>query len=155
MAFGAIKPEGPKVTPPKSMKPDSSIEYGEYFANYVANCVGCHTNRDLKTGAFIGEPYAGELAVPPDAFSKGWSFITPNLTPDPKTGIMAKWTEEAFVNRFKAGRAYPGSPMPWGAFTRMTETELKGLYRYMNSLKPVEHKVGRTAYPPGEAVPES
>jgi mono/diheme cytochrome c family protein len=154
MALGMIKPEGTKGTPPKSVKIDTTVEYGNYIANYVANCVGCHTRRDMKTGAYIGEPYAGGHAMAPDEFSEGRGFITPNLTPHKETGIMTEWSEDAFVGRMKAGRVHKGSHMPWGAFSRMNDVELKAVYRYLKSLKPVANKIDKIIYEPGEKLPE-
>ena len=153
-AFGLLDPEGPKNTPPKSVVIDSTVAYGSYIANQVANCRGCHTERDLKTGAFIGVDFAGGMIMAADDFSEGYSFITPNLTPDKETGIMANWSEAAFINRFKGGRVYHGSPMPWGAYSRMNDLELKALYRFLKSLEPVSNKIAKTAFPPGEKMPE-
>jgi mono/diheme cytochrome c family protein len=153
-AFGMIKPEGTKGTPPKSVVMDTTVEYGNYLANYVANCVGCHTDRDMKTGAFIGERFAGGLFMAPDAFSEGKSFMTPNLTPHVGTGVMAEWTEDAFAARMKAGRVHSGSPMPWGAFSRINDMELRAIYRYLQSLKPVANKIEKTVFAAGEKLPE-
>lgn len=155
VAFGVLTPEGTKGTPPKSVVIDSTAEYGKYIANYVANCVGCHTNRDLKTGKFIGEPFAGGFIMPPDAFSEGYGFVTPNLTPDPETGRITEWDEQTFVNRMKVGRGKSTSPMPWGAFSRMTDLELKAVYRYLKTLAPVKNPVPKTIFAPGEKLPES
>lgn len=149
-AFGMIKPEGTKGTPPKSVPIDTTADYGKYLAHYVANCVGCHTERDLKSGAFIGKPFAGGMHFPPDVFSEGKSFTTPNLTPHKGTGVMAEWSEEAFISRFHAGRLISGSPMPWGAYSRMTDNDLKALYRYLHSLEPVERKVEQVVFEAGE-----
>jgi hypothetical protein len=153
MAFGMLKPEGTKGTAPKSMTIDSTIEYGRYLANDIANCVGCHTERDLKTGAFVGEDFAGGMLFPPDAFSQGKSFMTPNLTPDPATGHMTNWSEETFINRFKSGKVIEGSPMPWGAFSRINELELKAIYRYIQSLDPIENKIEKIVFEKGEETP--
>jgi len=155
MAFGLIKPESPKSQPPKSIVKDSTTEYGNYLSNFVANCVGCHTKRDMKTGAFIGTPFAGGLQMEPDVFTEGYGFITPNLTPDPETGVIATWNEQAFINRFKAGRVIKNSAMPWGSFSRINELELKAIYRYLKSLEPVKNKVPKTIFPPGDKMPES
>lgn len=38
LAVGMIKPEGPKATPPKSVKIEPSIEYGKYVAYNITNC---------------------------------------------------------------------------------------------------------------------
>lgn len=154
LATGLIKPEGPKGTPPKSIKIDTTKEYGSYIANSVANCVGCHTNRDLKTGAFIGEPFAGGFLMPADDMTKGFSFISPNLTPHKETGRLSEWNENAFVARFKLGRIHETSPMPWDAFSRLDEVEIRAVYRYLNSIPPVEKKVPKTVLAPGEPLPE-
>lgn len=151
--FGLIKPEVPASTPPKSVRIDSIAEYGGYLANSVANCVGCHTNRDMKTGALIGPPFAGGLLMEPE-IPGGTFHMTPNLTPDP-TGVTANWTEEMFVTRFKKGRVLKESPMPWGAFSRINELELKAIYRYLKSLDPVENKIPKTIFLPGEKLPET
>ena len=73
----ALKPSVPASPPPAFLERDSTVEYGKYLSEAVANCMGCHTNRDLKTGAFIGEPYAGGLVFE-DGSTQFWKFITPN-----------------------------------------------------------------------------
>jgi len=154
MAFGVMKPDKPKSTPPKTITPDTTAAYGAYLANTVANCVGCHTDRDLKTGKFTGKPLAGGFKMPADDFSQGYSFITPNLTPDMETGKIAKWDQEQFVNRFHSGRVYKGSPMPWGFFSRINDTELKALYAYISTVQPVANKIEKSVFEPGEKLPE-
>jgi hypothetical protein len=154
MAFGLIKPLVPKNTPPKSVAIDSTILYGSYMANNIANCVGCHTERDLKTGKFTGPAFAGGMHMLPDEFTKGFSFLTPNLTPDQETGVLSNWTETTFINRFRTGRIHEVSPMAWGAFSRMNEIDLKAIYRYLKSLEPVHNKIEKTVYAPGEKLPE-
>ncbi len=154
MAFGMIKPEGPKNTPPKSVAIDSTIAYGSYLANSVANCNGCHTKRDLNTGAFIGPPFAGGFQMPPDDFSEGYSFISPNLTPHKETGIIAYWNESTFITRMRGGRVHKGSPMSWGTVAKMTNLELKAIYRYLQSLDPVDNKIEKIVFAPGEEFPK-
>ncbi|MCK9408631.1 MAG: cytochrome c [Bacteriovoracaceae bacterium] len=135
-----IKPVGPMGEPPSSVSPDSTSAYGKYLVHSIANCVGCHTNRDMMTGAFIGEPFAGGFQMPSDAVP-GLMFTTPNITPDPETGKIFPWTEEVFVHRFRQGVQIVGSPMPWGSFKNMTGLELKAIYRYLRSVEPVHKKI--------------
>jgi mono/diheme cytochrome c family protein len=146
----AIKPSMPKGTPPDFVKRDSTVEYGEYLAFSVANCYGCHTNRDLQTGEFIGEPYAGGFKFGPDPSTGDWTFVTPNLTPDPETGIMAGWTEEQFIERMRGGRVFKTSHMPWGPFSRLEDVDLKALYRFFQTVTPVKQDNGPSAIPPTE-----
>jgi mono/diheme cytochrome c family protein len=151
LTLGVFKPEFPKNTPPVSVSRDTTIAYGKYLAETVANCRGCHTSRDPKSGMYNGPDYAGGMVFLPDANSNGYSFVSPNLTPDKETGVMAHWNEELFLARFETGRHPEGVPthhthMPWGAFSRMTETDLKAIYRYLNSLDPVSNKIERTFF---------
>jgi len=135
-----LKPTGPDGDVPKSIHPDSTAEYGKYLATYVANCRGCHTDRNLKTGAYQGPFFAGgfEMEAMGD---KNYIFHTPNISPDPVTGHIYKWTEEMFLARFRKGKIYPQSPMPWGPFGRMSDMEIKAIYRYLQTVKPVERKI--------------
>lgn len=152
LAFEIVKPIAPINDPPKVVIKDSTIKYGSYIANNVANCIGCHTERDLKSGAFIGPYFAGGMKFEPDGFSKGYAFVSPNLTPDKETGVISEWDEETFIARFQEGRVLNETPMPWGAYSRMDEIELKALYRYFMSLDPIIRKVEKTIYLPGEEL---
>jgi len=150
-----LKPSMPQSKPVYSIARDTTPEYGKYMAHYVANCYGCHTNRDMKTGAFIGEPFAGGLQFEPSPETQGYGFITPNLTPDPETGRMQGWTEAVFMKRMRSGRVHKTSPMPWGPFSRMDDNDLKAIYRYLQTVPPVKHEIVKVAYAPGEAMPEA
>lgn len=126
-----IKPVGPSGDVPVSVKPDTTAVYGNYLANNLANCSGCHTNRDHMTGAFIGEPYAGGSNIE--------GFITPNLTPD-SSGRLFGWSEKNFLDRFRMGKVIPNSPMPWNSFKRMNDDELKAIYKYLQTVQPAKMK---------------
>lgn len=140
IAFGLIKPMGDELIP-ETPACDSTAEYGKYLAESVANCRGCHTMRDMMTGAYIGTDYAGN--TPMEVFDdkgniiKGKHLVTPNLTPDRETGRMSQWPQEVFIARFRTGVGLPGSPMPWTSYKNMTDNDLKAIYKYLQSLKPV------------------
>lgn len=137
-----IKPVGPSATPEKSIRPDTLVEYGAYLANSVSNCRGCHTNRDLTTGAYVGAMYAGGFHMESPKEPTRWEVVTPNLTPDPETGHMYHWTEKQFIERFRKGKMIEHSTMPWGPFRRMRDLELKAIYKYLQTLKPESHDPG-------------
>ena len=150
-AVGGVNPGVPDEPIMKSIKKEVSIAYGEYLAYAVANCRGCHTSRDMKTGAYLGENYVGGLVFGPDNLTNGWIYTTPNLTPDLETGIMAKWTEADFVKRMREGRTLDYSPMPWGAFKNMDDDDLKALFLFFKSLDPVVNSIEETAVLPEES----
>jgi mono/diheme cytochrome c family protein len=128
-----VKPVGPSGEVPKSVKRDTSAAYGKYLAVSIANCQACHTKRDMA-GKLIGEPFAGGGVFA----EKDATYTSPNLTPH-ATGHISKWSQEAFVARFRAGKVLPGSPMPWNSFKRMSDDELKAIYNYLQTLKPVNN----------------
>jgi mono/diheme cytochrome c family protein len=141
-----IKPAGPSGQPPvQSPAPGVSIERGAYLANAVANCAGCHSPRNLADGSYTGPRFSGgtmEVDGDPDHV-----FGVPNLTPDAATGHIASWSEERFLARFRAGVGHPGSHMPWQAFARMSDDDIRSIYLYLNSLDPMENATGPILQP--------
>lgn len=83
----------------------------------------------------------------------GTSFAA-NLTPD-QTGI-GSWTEEQFIRAMKEGK-WKGlensrsllPPMPWQSYSHMPEEDLKAIFAYLKSIKPVKNPVPM-AIPPSE-----
>ncbi len=123
---------------------ENKVEYGKYIVT-IAVCMDCHT--PMKKGQLIQEKaYAGNL-----------EFILPtgivrssNITPDKTTGI-GNWTEEMFVNRFKAysdsASILPtvesefNTVMPWTLYAKMNEYDLKAIFAYLHSLEPINSQV--------------
>lgn len=129
LAF-VLAPQGPTRAVRAEVTPAPTAAYGEYLVHSVANCVGCHTARDLRTGAFTG-PLLGGGAVHESLSSPGKRFVAPNLTPDARWGWVASWPEEVFLARFRQGRLVEGSPMPWSAFRNMSDDDLRAIFRYL------------------------
>jgi mono/diheme cytochrome c family protein len=137
-----IRPKGPSAPPPAESPPEeATVARGRYVANTVAGCVGCHTDRSMLDGSFTGPRFAGGLKMPMDD-DPTRMFVTPNLTPDSATGHIYQWTEERFSARFRAGRVHAGSHMPWAPYARMSDTDLRAIYRYLRSLDPVRNETG-------------
>lgn len=134
-------------------RPDSSdqLATGGYLTN-AAGCIECHTQ--AEQGKIIAEL----------AFSGGREFKFPdgsivrssNITPDEETGI-GKWSEEAFVQRFKAytDSAYVpavnsgefNTIMPWTMYGNMTDEDLKAIYAYLRTVKSVRNSVTKFESP--------
>lgn len=149
--FGPRREPVPKHVPQGGV----SVERGEYLANGPGLCYGCHSTMDPSEGMkIVGARFQGSAQPEPDPTAPDSVFTAPNLTPDPKTGVMATWTEDVFVDRFKAGRVYPGSKMPWDNFAQMSEEDLRSIYRYLKSLQPVENFTGPSYRKADWAPPE-
>jgi len=134
-------PVGPSGAPPVRAPHGASVETGHYLVESVALCWACHTQRSQKTGKLVGPRFGGAtgLEEPGDA-AHTWS--PPNITSDPETGRLGRLTEDQFVARFRQGRLVPGSPMPWQAFSRMDEDDLRAIYRYLKTVPAVHHDNG-------------
>ncbi len=129
-------------------KPAKAINaaYGAYIVN-AAGCAECHTNA-VKGKKVEGMDFAGgrEFVIPGPK-----KIVSSNITPDKETGI-GYWTEDAFVSKFKAFEdksklADYKSPkdyqsmMPWSMYAGMDSTDLKAIFAYLKSLKPIHNKV--------------
>jgi mono/diheme cytochrome c family protein len=119
----------------------SPVKYGEYLTK-IANCTGCHTPVDPTGAPLSGMEWAGGLnLVGP------WGDVhSANLTPDP-SGIPY-YTEELFLKVLHTGNpgGKPLNPvMPWGYFRKMTDADMKAIFAYLRSLKPVPHRIDNTS----------
>lgn len=126
-----VKPVGPTEKIAITVKPDTTAAYGRYLTLNAANCSGCHTERGLS-GEFTGALLAGGMPM-----ENG--NTPPNLTPD-STGRLFGWNRQIFINRFRMGKIKPNSEMPWAMYQQMTDVELKAIYNYLLTVKPVRSK---------------
>lgn len=74
----------------------------------------------------------------------GISFAA-NLTPDRKTGIGG-WTPESFIKTMRTGRHLGAGrallpPMPWLNAAALTDQDLRAVFAYLKSLKPIRNQV--------------
>ena len=146
--------KAPAYAPPAPGPAGISAKRGRYLAHGPAFCAGCHTpTNPLKGFAPSGPWFSGEGQAEPDPLDPTQEFVTPNLTPDPETGVMAAWTEDAFVQRFRNGRVHAGSKMPWENYQQLTDEDLRSLYRYLRSVPRSRHAVGPSRRAAGWQAP--
>jgi len=127
------------VRPPESDK----VKYGEYLVT-LSSCVDCHTPVTPQG------PDRSRMFTGGHVFDAGhYKVASANITPDSTTGI-GTWTEEQFVDKFKLYRDKknwdfnPGKEntiMPLTEIAGMKDEDLKAIYVYLRSLKPVNNKV--------------
>ncbi|MEB2785582.1 cytochrome c [Algoriphagus persicinus] len=138
---------------PKAPPMEATIQRGEYLARYVANCVGCHTNRDQMTFEAIGPEFGGgmefepwpEFALAVGGDPEMW-MRTPNITPHPNSALSKFKTVEEWKARFRQGRLINISQMHWGPFSRMSDEDLEALYLYLTSLEPADYDAGEVMF---------
>jgi len=137
LAATNLKPAA-KVPPPYvAASAEPSAARGAYLANGPAACRFCHTKHDAMAG-FVetSVPFSGG-DVQADETDPTSELQAPNLTPDPKSSPIAAWDEATFLTRFRGGKVFRGSDMPWENVAEMTDADVRSLYRYFRSLTPV------------------
>jgi len=146
------------------------VARGSYLVN-TGGCHDCHTPKlftpkgpepDMSRN-LAGAPADSKVPpIPPGLISPaGWGALTnndltvwagpwgvsfaANLTPDKTTGLRS-WTEAAFIRSMRTGK-HKGvlrdilPPMPWQSMAKMTDDDLKAVFAYLLSLKPIPNKV--------------
>jgi hypothetical protein len=128
--------------PPKT----DLINYGKYLTN-AASCVECHTK--IEKGSLVaGTEFGGGREFP---FPDGSIVRAANISSDEETGIGG-WDEETFVGLFHAysdsttlsTKLNPGdfnSIMPWTMFGKMNDEDLKAIFAYLKTVKPIQNEV--------------
>ncbi|MFM7024217.1 MAG: cytochrome c [Flavobacteriales bacterium] len=122
------------------------IAYGKYLFT-MASCNECHTKQD-KGQPIEGMELAGGFEFP---LFTGGIVRSANITPDKETGI-GNWDEQSFVARFKSysdssyvpakiEKGQYNSVMPWMMYGQMKEDDLKAIYAYLQTLKPIKNAV--------------
>ena len=149
--------------------PEDIVKHGEYLVQ-IMGCNDCHSpkrmgakgpeiipelmlsgypsdrpvasfdNKLLKTGFSVFYPDLTGAAGP-----WGISFAG-NLTPD-ETGI-GSWTEQQFGKAIREGKfkGIDGTrpllpPMPWMNYTKLSDNDVKSIFAYLKSIKPVRNIV--------------
>jgi mono/diheme cytochrome c family protein len=166
VATVSVTPPAQDDAPPAAV--EGMIERGGYLVR-LGGCNDCHT--PLKSGPNGPEPdldrmlsgHPSDLVMPPPpklppgpwtslasatntAFAGPWGVsYASNLTPDRATGIGA-WSERTFVQAMRDGRHRGDGrpllpPMPWQNVARLTDDDLRSVFRYLTSIPAVANRV--------------
>jgi mono/diheme cytochrome c family protein len=137
-----LKPQwvsGPQQAPARA----ATAEYGKYLAHHVALCADCHSPRGgIANATDYNRLFAGNDDPP-----KGFPAKPLNLTPDSASGI-GKWSEAEFLRTIETGINPAGDTlhtfMPWQQFRRMSEDDLRAIYRYLRTVAPIRTEASAT-----------
>ncbi len=131
-----------------SMTPER-IARGKYIFENLADCDGCHSQRDFsKFGGPVVPAGRGRGNVL-SALVRGLpgTVVAPNITPDPETGI-GKWTDGEKIRAIRDGVDNTGRAlfpmMPYPGFHKMSDEDVQSVVAYMNSLPPVKNPLPMT-----------
>ena len=132
----------PVTAPIADVGPGDQLKYGTHLADQ-AGCIDCHTPQ-VRGQNVPGMDFAGGFA-----FSGPWGNVaSANITPDP-SGIPY-YDEALFLNVMRTGqvRARKLSPiMPVMAYKNLTDDDLKAIFVFLRTAKPVKHRVDNSEAP--------
>jgi hypothetical protein len=153
-----------------------NIARGEYLSKIMA-CNDCHTPWTMTSQGFepdmtrmlSGHPQDVAVTGPPalgggtwgwagtstnTAFAGPWGVsFAANLTPDRETGL-GTWTADTFIAALRTGR-HEGQgrpilpPMPYPQYRNATDEDLRSLFAYLQSIKPIPNRVPLPIEPAG------
>ena len=139
----------------------SPLERGRYLVEVLGACGNCHTPKG-PDGDLPGKHLAGGFQLE-EEFG---TWITPNITSDPETGI-GRWTDDEVTRAIREGRGRDGKtlgpPMPFYLYRRLADSDVKAMVAYLRTVAPVRQVVPRSQYkiplppaygPPVGSVPD-
>jgi len=180
MTLGCSESPAPSVNQLADVAPPSAqerIERGKYLVG-IMGCGDCHSpkimgpqgpvpDRDRILSGFRSD---GQLPPVDPKATAGWALFSMDLTAavgpwgttyaanitSDETGI-GNWTEEQFARALRKGlyKGIEGSrpllpPMPWQNYVNMTDEDLKNVFTYLKSTKPVNNVVPPPVPPGGK-----
>lgn len=135
----------PKVYGPAGPQPDTTLLLSGARANQAIP--------EIPEGVLGPDNWAALTNSDFTAWAGPWgvSFAI-NLTPDVATGI-GSWKEETFIKALRTGKHLGEGrailpPMPWFNFAQMTDEDLRAIFAYLHSLKPIENAIHDPIPPP-------
>jgi mono/diheme cytochrome c family protein len=151
---------------------ESQVERGRYLVG-ITGCHDCHSpklpggmkpvpelilsGRPQTTKVPSGAP--GEVHASEDftAFTGGWgSTVASNLTPDPATGLGMRYNEAKFIAAMRTGKKPEGiaimPPMPVDVYVNMKDDDLKAIFAYLKTIKPIRNAVRAGLAPPAASA---
>ena len=154
------------------------LKRGQYLVT-LGGCNDCHSPKMMTPKGpqpdpakiLSGHPAGAPVPpVPGGMFGQGqWAALTndnftawagpwgisfaANLTPDVDTGLGG-WTATQFIQTIRTGKHLGAGrpilpPMPTDALAAMTDSDLKAIFAYLKSLKPIKNQVPAPMPPKG------
>lgn len=138
----------PKVMTPQGPQPDASRLLSGHPSNTSLPAVPQGVIGPTKWGALASNDLT--------AWAGPWGIsFAANLTPD-VTGL-GPWTAQDFIHTMRTGKHLGVGrallpPMPWFDSAALTDQDLKALFKYLQSLKPISNRVPQPIPPQAPAA---
>jgi mono/diheme cytochrome c family protein len=161
---------GTTVAAAQTAASKEQLARGDYLVR-LGGCNDCHSPKLMTSNGpapdpaklLSGFPANGQVPpVPPGTLAPDkWAAMTnadltlwvgrwgtsfsANLTPDKATGIGG-WSADQFIKTIRTGKHLGVGrailpPMPWFGMAGLTDRDLKAIFAYLMSVKPIENPV--------------
>ena len=150
----------PSMAAAQAQQASDNVERGRYLVR-ITGCHDCHSPKvkgmtpDLDR-ALSGRPATTQLPTETTtevhasgdltAWTGPWGYsVASNLTPEPTTGIGTRYNEASFIATMRTGKKSNGTPimppMPSEVYQNMTDDDLKAIFAYLRTIKPIRNAV--------------
>jgi mono/diheme cytochrome c family protein len=143
-----IGPEARPLTNRTFEKTPERLVRGEYLAENVLDCFGCHGEHDWTqhdAPLVPGTKGAGYAKFPDEGLPG--NVVPPNITPDPETGA-GTWTDDMLARAIREGIGHDGRAlfdmMPYKKFASLSDEDLASVIVYIRSIPPVRKALPKT-----------
>jgi hypothetical protein len=123
------------VMEPVTSDTSDRIARGRYLTT-IGGCSNCHTPKDKRGRPVQGMEFSG------GNYFEEFQVATANITSD--TSGIGYYDESLFIKAIRTGHvgARPlRVPMPWWVFRNMTDEDLKSIFAFLRTVKPLHHRV--------------
>jgi len=148
---------------------NAQVERGKYLVG-ITGCHDCHSPKlNAALEPDMTRPLSGRPSTTPvpaatkteihasldfTAFGGPWGqTVAANLTPDATTGIGTRYNEAQFIVAMRTGKRPNGTtmqpPMPNVVYQNMTDDDLKAIFAYLKTIKPIRNAVYAGVTPAG------
>ena len=139
----------------------ASVDRGKYLVN-ITGCHDCHSPKSQGMSPdparlLSGRPSTTKMPTKADgeihtsldltAWWGPWGqTVASNLTPDTATGLPSRgYNEKTFIQTMRTGKKPNGTavmpPMPVEVYQNLTDDDLRSIWMYLATLKPVRNAV--------------
>lgn len=133
--------ENPVTVNEAAVNAKSSIEAGKYLVQ-IGGCNDCHTVGYMEVDGNL--PVEQWLTGNPVGFRGPWgTTFPPNLRL-----FIDETAEDDFVVIAKTRKVKP--PMPWPSLNKMSESDIRSIYRFIKSLGPTGTRAPEYVFPEDE-----
>jgi mono/diheme cytochrome c family protein len=149
-----------------------NVERGRYLVT-ITGCHDCHSPKVQGMEPDLTRSLSGRPATTPlpsetktevhasldlTAWTGPWGFsVASNLTPDAATGLGTRYTEASFIATMRTGKKPNGTPimppMPSVVYQNMTDDDLRAIFAYLRTMKPIRNAVFAGLTPAAPAAP--